>query len=352
MSVEKNKGVHTVAFRIKMRGEGIVNFDSNDQKYVNNSVKNRLQGQRHENALYGKKNFYGDDYKNKTSSSCMKQAIFSRIVPVQSPIVSQNNELLNSFIAHPANVLKGYMFVTKSKTTVGRKSPLMIGQMEVCNDVKSTMEVNSKSGVKDSNSLFYKETIGKTEYQGISFIDLDELQFMSCDQMFDRFNFNSDHFDLYKEFMNLHMDFDNELDYYQMASSAYQIPELGFKFTDDQINFMVKLFLRELFQLNIQRRDAYAEVYSVEMKTISDPLRDRVSDNEGWVSINADSIDSLNLTTHPCYVVSNDEEALLRREKIKETQQEQKAISEAEEKEKKEEAKKKREEAKKLKESA
>ena len=340
-------GVRTVAFRIKMRGEGIVNFDSSDQKYVNNSIKNRLQGQHHENVLYGKKNHYGGDYKNKTGSSCMKQAIFSRIIPVQSPIVAQNDELLNSFIAHPANVLKGYMFVTKGKTTVGRKSPLMIGQMEVCNDAMSTMELNSKSGLKDSNSLFYKETLGKAEYEGISFIDLDELQFMSCDQMFDRFNFNSDHFELYKEFMNLHMDFDNELDYYQMSSSVYNIPEFGFKFTDEQVNFMVKLFLGELLQLNIQRRDAYAEVYSVEMKTISDPIRDRISDDEGWVEIDADSIESLNLTTYPCYVLSNDEQTLLRREKAIEFQEIEKARIAAEKKKEEEaKAKKKKEKVK------
>ena len=67
-------------------------------------------------------------------------------------------------------------------------------------------------------------------------LDLEQLQFVSTDIIFDRNAFNADEFDLFSKFLRTRMsDFKSELGFYGMKNSVNQIPEYGFKFSNENI---------------------------------------------------------------------------------------------------------------------
>ena len=55
-----------------------------------------------------------------------------------------------------------------------------------------------------------------------------QLSFISCDQIFDRYAFNPDMFNLYKTLLATKLDgFNSELGFYQIKNSIVEIPEHG-----------------------------------------------------------------------------------------------------------------------------
>lgn len=122
---------------------------------------------------------------------------------------------------------------------------------------------------------------------------------------------------------------------------------MGYLLTESQVNYIVKLFITQLLQLNIQRRDAYAAISSLQFKFIENPLVDKVSNEDGWTSIETEEdINDINFNLFPAYVLSNDEASMIRREKAKEAYEKVENAAKNKKKEK-EEAKAKLKEEKK-----
>ena len=133
------KKVKNVLFRTKIKGNGVVNFDSSEQKFMFNSTDLHNMKTRHDNVSFAKKKFYKEDdkltYKLSISSDCLRHDIFKEDVLVQSPNVLNSKHVLYSFIASPASLLRGYLFANQTET-LKRKGALTITDAEqTCNAV-------------------------------------------------------------------------------------------------------------------------------------------------------------------------------------------------------------------------
>ena len=324
------KKVKNILFKLKMNGEGIVNYDSADQKnqFYGTNLKGKMDATNvNKNVSYAKKNFYGDDdnlsYKIKISSNCLRHGIFEGDVKIQSPNIIHHEFVLHSFIASPASILRGYILNSRNEG-YKRSGALNIDDAEQTCDAKSNIETFSRSGLKETdaettdNSFFKKETIGKIKYESKGFIDLMQLQFVSCDKVFDRFSFNPDLFPVYKKFLQTKLpSFNSELGYYQIKDSIIEIPEYGFKLDNENLNIIIRGLFERLLKLNILRSGAYASTSELQYKLVYDSLEDTMNDENNWVTIKSlEDINSFNVEVEDFYLPEDIDMAKSKREAI------------------------------------
>lgn len=345
------KKVKNILFRMDLKGNGIVNYDNSDQKWMFKDTNLKHMSDRHDNTSFSKKKFYKDgeklSYKVSISSDCLRHDIFKDDVLIQSPNIINNEYLLYSFIASPTSLLRGYLFA-EDKETLKRKGVLCITDAEqTCNAVTS-IETFSRSGMKNKdsdktdNTFFKKEVVGDIEYSTMGNIDLMQLQFVSCDQVFDRYSFNPDMFNIYKEFLKSKLPtFNSELGYYQIKNSIVQLSEYGFKMNNESVLFMVKELFEKLLKLNIRRKGSFAECSKLQYKLVYDVLDDTFNNEDGWVTINNKSdIDKLSFETEDFYLEEDITQAKEKRKLIEEDYQKRKLATIEKKKEQKESSKK------------
>jgi hypothetical protein len=321
--MRKAKAIH---LRVRVKGIGVVNFDHNNQKYMyyGNKIFNFFS--KENNVSYAKKVFFrGEDengklivknYLLKISSHCLKHAIFETDIPYQSSNIVHDKNIFYQHLGSPAAILRGYLFTIRNGSAFKRKSPITLSDAIQTCDALSTIEVRSKSGDKKTennrdvnddtkdNTFFFEESVGHIKYESEGFIDLSQLQFVSADDLFDRLGVDPDMFGLFSKYLGLQMpNFKSELGYYNMRGSTNGIPELGFKFSDENVLFLVKEFIKRLYSMDIRRKGSYANIDSLEYKVVYDPIIDTYTSEDGWIKINSGSdIESINFGVDELYV--------------------------------------------------
>jgi len=348
----------TILFKLELEGRGIVNMDSNDQKYL--ASKTHLKsGSGHNNVSYAKKDFYEDEdgklkYRIKISRDTLMHDMYKNEIISQNPSILHHDALLYSYIGSPVSIVRGYMFANSNKNkSIKRKGAITFCDAEqTCNAV-SNIETFSRSGDKvendgttdkKDNTFYHKETVGNIKYDAIGSIDLMALQFLTCDHVFDRYSFNPDHFDLYKEFLSKKLpNFNSKLGYYQLNDSSIDMPEYGVLLSNENILFLVKETLKKLIELNVRRKGAFAKTASLKIKLVENPIEDKVGDENGWITISDYSdIESLDFESTIFYSEVDLEVAKKQREVIEENKKKALAF-EKEKNEKKSSNKKARE---------
>ena len=177
--------IKNILLKLELEGQGIVNYDSNDQKYILNDthLKNVIKS---DNVSYAKKTFYQNDdgklsFKIKISNDSLKHSMFGQDMISQNPNIVHHDYLLYNYIASPTGFLRGYLFPKKIGDTQKKSSPISLCDAEQTCNAKSAIEVFSRSGEKISNdgtsdkgdtTFYFKETIGKIKYESIGAIDL------------------------------------------------------------------------------------------------------------------------------------------------------------------------------------
>ena len=352
MKNQDKKTVKNILLRINLKGYGIVNYDDGDQKWILNSTDLNHMKTRHDNVTYAKKNMYKTpegktEYKIKISSDCLKHSIFEKEIPFQSPNISHEEAVLYSFLGSPAYILRGgFHEFGKGNAAFKRKSAFHINDAEqTCNAV-SMIETFAKSGKKRTdnsiddkadNTFFKKETVGEIEYSTEGFVDLEQLQFVSTDVIFDRLAFNPDKFKLFSRFLKTRMpNFNSELGYYGMKDSAVLIPEYGFKFSNDDVVSMVKHLFKCILDLNIRRKSASAVTHEFQYKLVYNTVEDTKYDEKGWETVKTDSdIEKINFEVENFYTQYEEGKAKELREVLEENSKKQdKASADKKQKEK------------------
>lgn len=326
----KVKGVN---FKIELNGNGIVNFDSGDQKFLwnresKNGNKNKFTSVDNNN-VYAKKHYFRNEngelgYKIKISSDALRNAIFKGDAIATNPSIMHHKHLLYSFIGSTMGLVRGYMFA--GDETIKRKSPLTITSATQTNESESYMEFHSRSGgkqigndsEKSDTTIFNKETIGDITYEAEGFINIQSLEFLSCDPVFDRYSFNADEYEILKTFLsNTLPNFDSELGYYKLNTSVIDVAEYGLKFNNEQILFLIKETLKRIFNISIDRANGYAKLNKLEIELVYDVLD---SKNNTFVDISSiNDIDNLNFEVVESYSKFDEEEAKKQREVIEKT---------------------------------
>jgi hypothetical protein len=326
LTIKTNQMAKSVLFKIKLEGEGIVNFDSSEQSIVHKNYNTRYKPYAYDNnVMYAKKNFYTKedgtlDWKIKISSNDLFHHIFKNDVFSQNPSIQKSDNILYNFISSPINIMRGYVFA--GKNTIKKKSPICITDAEQVSDTLANIEVMVKSGKKDggieskkSDTLFFKENVGKIEYSAKGSIDLSELQFLSCSDEFDRYGFNPDNLHLFNKFFNIHIaklglePKTFQINHYSKKGNLNTIPEEGILFDEETVISMVKMFFANLLKTYIQRHGAYARISSIEYKLVDNAFIDTFSSENDWENINnKNDIDAMNFSVENYYIEQNIDE--------------------------------------------
>ena len=342
--------IKNILLKLEFEGNGVVNMDSNDQKFILSETHLKAY---HKNVSFAKKSFSRDStgkltYKLKISRDCILHDMYKYDMISTIPNIVHNDYLLYSYIASPMSIMRGYMFANKTETIKRKGAIMLCDAIQTCDAsgvyAGTALEVFSRSGEKVSNdgtddksdnSFYQKETVGDITYSTKGDIDLMNLQFITCDSIFDRYSFNPDKFDIFKSFLNKSLkSFNSELGYYQLKDSSILIPECGVLLSNENILDIVKLTLKNMLRINIKRKGAYAKLSSIKIKLVEDPTIDTYNNDNNWISLDSDvDVDNLNFDIEYFYEEVNIEKAKLSRldfeEKIKNARKLDKDTTEA-----------------------
>lgn len=347
------KEINEILFRIKLEGKGIVNNDSNEQKWAflgeDSKFTSHLKSN-HKNVTYAKKNFYRNDndelyYKIKISSDALRYNMFRKDLVSQSPSIQHHDALLYSYVASPLGMIRGYMFAS-NKETVKRGSPLTITDAEQISKNKTYLETHSRSGEKDihenkegsDTSFFKKESVGDIEYLALGSIDLGELQFISADSVYDRYSLNPDKYEnFYEKYAKLNIpNYEGKLGYYSMITAKSDLGEYGLKLSNETVKFLVSDIFKRLLDINIKKAGSYAKIKSLQIKFPPKPVMGSNENEDGWINIDSISdIENLDYDIKEKYVIQDESAAKEMRIDIEKAYQEEQDKKKAKKKAKK-----------------
>ena len=337
-----------IKFQFTLKGNGIVNFDSKEQLKMLSLDPNSLQhlqprrgGKFDENTSYAKKNFYYDGdimtYLLKISPECLRNAIFNQNV---SPLIALSPDVLYSFISSPKAILRGYLFTESKSVSIKKSTAVTMTCAEQISGGLSNIEIKTRSGEKKSDlqesdtTLYNEETIGDITYLCEGIIDLEKLQFVSCDPLFDRMSFNPDMFDHYKKYLQASMkNFNSNVGFFQKSDATNcEIPEHGFMFSQENVNELVRYFFTLVHKnMKITRNGAYAKLDDLQYKVVTESIQRGVQE-EKWTKLNTiDDINEVSFEYQPFYNEVDYDKYKKLREKIKDVEAEKAASKKAEE---------------------
>lgn len=311
--------INSVFFRITLKGNGIVNFDSNEQKstliYKCNVPFPRKSDKTFVDSVkLGKKNFYMDEegnvtYKPKISANCLRHEIFKVIQ--HSGITRRELECCDYLSRIPV-LLRGWMLTYRSDTPINHASGIRMGSAEIINGAQPVLEIGTTCGDKtfSETSMFYTETMGETLYECRGAIDFKTLEFLSCDPIFNRIAFKEDWIKgeaptLNTMFQNHYGRVPYKAGYFMPVDTSLNetFAEQGIKFDTDFVKEMIREFFMRVLSLRIAKAGGYAETVKFEIKRVTDAVRQTLTSSDGWEEVTIDNLDSmLNFTPKSYYV--------------------------------------------------
>ena len=316
--MESVKTVKGLLFKVKMDGIGTVNFDDSDARFIVSRYGNPATKKPYSNSnIKVAKSEYrqvGTDengaplYKRtlKISSECLRHAIFEKDYDVTNGRIMRNDAFLSSFISSPAALLRGYMFAD-DKETIKAKSPVTIGAAIETSGAVITPEIGTVSGDKEKTSLFYTENTGRTKYETKGFVNLKQLEFLSCDIFFERRAVKSSWVETENGLLNVafkqrYGKVPYSLGVYTATANAFtkHIGEYGLHFNMDFRKYLIVEFFKRLLSVNITRSGSFARVSEISVKPVYDGLKDTFESNDGWVDLSSEAeigefVESLNI---------------------------------------------------------
>ncbi len=193
MQSEKVTGIKSVDFEIKALGHGVVNWNGpttlqSDGRIIDNHTLPKLRGYTN---LTGKESEKGYKLKKDPSDinfkqnplyisqNCVRHHLF-RDQAYDLHYAKDKN--LEKVIASLTGLIRGYV-VPSSQCK--RTSPLLIEDfVDLLGN--GNFEQFGQAGERDSSSFFSKTTFGDTKYISYGSISIEQLQFISLDNKFDR----------------------------------------------------------------------------------------------------------------------------------------------------------------------
>lgn len=192
--MDKITGIKSVDFKVTAQGHGVVNWNgpttlSSEGKTVDNHTLPKLRGYTN---LTGKvKKETGFKYKKEAtdinfketplyiSQNCIRHHLFK---PQAFDLHFANEKNLSNVLASITGLVRGYV-VPSSQCK--RTSPLLMEDF-VDQLGNGNFEQFGQAGERDSSSFFSKTTFGDTQYTSYGSISMEQLQFISLDNKFDR----------------------------------------------------------------------------------------------------------------------------------------------------------------------
>ena len=351
----------SVLIDVTFEGNGIVNFDDGERQMdILRAIG--MKGILHKdignkNIKIAKHEYYpikvseeNDEvkygYKIKVSSDCLRNAIFGDTPPID---IIFNDYIFARYAVSEKALCRGYGFMTDNGSYT-RSTVLTIDDAEQT-DMNEfiNLQVNTKTGERNSNSLRYTETIGKKEYHTKGKIELAKLAFVSASPKFDRMAIDPDLvrnqiFDdavkeRYGELAKI------EKGYFSLKDNELSVPysEFGYLINKEMVDYLTKWMLKRILGIEINRAGASLKVKKLYIKFVNNIFKDVYSDPEvdadGWKLIKSDDdIDNLEMIYNDdIWVKSNDKDIIDFEKEVEEMKQK---LAEAKENKKKKDKKK------------
>ncbi len=192
--MQKVTGIKSVDFKIKAYGHGVVNWNgpttlSSEGRTVDNHTLPKLRGYtnltgkvKDETGYKYKKEATDIDFKQTPlyiSQNCIRHHLFREQA---FDLHFAGEKSLDKVLASITGLIRGYV-VPSSQCK--RTSPLLLEDF-VDQLGNGNFEQFGQAGERDSSSFFSKTTFGDTEYISYGSISIEQLQFISLDNKFDR----------------------------------------------------------------------------------------------------------------------------------------------------------------------
>lgn len=192
--MKKITGIKSVDFKITAVGHGVVNWNgptslSNEGKTVDNHTLPKLRGYtnltgriKEETGYKYKKEATDIDFKETPlyiSQNCIRHHLFRNQA---FDLHFAKNKNLNNVIASITGLIRG--FVVPSSQC--KRTTALLLEDFVDELGNGNFEQFGQAGERDSSSFFSKTTFGDTKYTSHGSISIEQLQFISLDNKFDR----------------------------------------------------------------------------------------------------------------------------------------------------------------------
>ncbi len=203
--MQKVEGIKSLDFKITALGHGVVNWNGpttvkgSDGKDIDNHSMPKLRGYSNLTGLKSDKGFKFKkeatdiDFKKTPlyiSQNCIRHHLF-RSHAFDLHFAKKNN--VSKLIASITGLMRGYVLPNVGQFK--RTSPLLLedfvdqlgnGNFEQMSRAGSKEKETNKKGEESSNSFFSKTTFGDTKYISYGSVSIEQLQFISLDNKFDR----------------------------------------------------------------------------------------------------------------------------------------------------------------------
>lgn len=281
--MQKVTGIKSVDFKIKAYGHGVVNWNgpttlSSEGRTVDNHTLPKLRGYtnltgkvKDETGYKYKKEATDIDFKQTPlyiSQNCIRHHLFREQA---FDLHFAGERSLDKVLASITGLIRGYV-VPSSQCK--RTSPLLLEDF-VDQLGNGNFEQFGQAGERDSSSFFSKTTFGDTEYISYGSISIEQLQFISLDNKFDRcaMIIKDNQGEAVAQQVQ---DFIQSLDpsrspkatfhaNYVRLGTIYEQGEAGILLDDTAIDILVKTTLEMIQELVIRQAKGYMYVDCVEV---------------------------------------------------------------------------------------
>ena len=291
-----SKQFSNIKIQLTTKGQGIVNFDSTDQKFMlNKSAGANIIT--HDNTKIAKATYSKDANGNivrtvKVSSQCIRQAIYC---VKHNPNIMYSQSLFNDSISSMAALVLGYMHAHEKKGTAKKKSPLVVTDAQEVSGAIPTFNTHSNSGDRNDTSLYYVEEVGDTRFETTLLLDLSELKHIVLSDTYGRNSVFPDGEEALKAKLREKYGEISE-GYYKMEGEDGSVPEYGAELSDEAVAAIVKDLIARIKQLRISRANGYLEFDSMKFFTF---------ENGAWTPMDEPN----DFTVKSRYVLMEDQEA-------------------------------------------
>ena len=308
---EKITGVKSVDLAIKLVGHGVINWNGGTEvtnekgKVINNHTMPKLRGYTNLSGKIKEENGYEyrkhpEEFNLKEtplyiSSNCFRHHLFKEQA-YDLHFAKTSNAL--QLVCSLTGLVRGYMITkTKAKNKTDEDSVLSLKKQSALFVEDSVDKLNngnletfSRAGDRDSqkgieredgsttkaNSFYTKITFGDTEYHTFASLNIEELQFISLDNKFDRQALAvaekdrevaaqtvQDFICSLNEDDNLHPTATFGL--YVRKGTIYREPQEGILLNSDAVQVLINVMLNKIKNLCIRQGQGYAVVTDIEV---------------------------------------------------------------------------------------
>ncbi|WII95304.1 type I-Fv CRISPR-associated protein Cas7fv [Moraxella haemolytica] len=281
--MQKIAGIKSVDFKIQAFGHGVVNWNgpttlSSEGRTVDNHTLPKLRGYsnltgkiKDETGYKYKKEATDIDFKQTPlyiSQNCIRHHLFREQA---YDLHFANDKGLDKVLASLTGLIRGYV-VPASQCK--RTSPLLLEDfVDILGN--GNFEQFGQAGERDSSSFFSKTTFGDTEYIAYGSISIEQLQFISLDNKFDRCAMiikDNQGEQIAKQIQDFIQSLDNTRTpkatfhaNYVRKGTIYEQGEVGILLDDVAIDILIDTTLNLIRDLAIRQAKGYMYVDNIEV---------------------------------------------------------------------------------------